>query len=402
MQFYTTDNIPANLAQRSFAAGLTRVMPNGEAPLLAMTGYAQKKIARQVNHGYWTKTAVFPQATVNKSGGHTSGETVLTIDATSNLVPGMILRYQPAYGGSSEQHTTMAELMYLSAVNSSTELVVQRGFGGTSAAAVADDSYLVCVGNAHEQGSDAPIALAVQPVLTENYTQIFRDAWDITGTLNATEMEAGYNTLSENKMDCAAFHAQNIEKAILFGKKVQTTKNGRPLFTMDGIEHIIQQKAPAQLWNMGSTTTYAQLETAVNPVFDYTTDRMNGNARLILCGGTAKQVLNDIGRLYGTYQLVDGQTGYGLKFSQFRTSRGYFDVIEHPLLNTTPDWKKMAIILETSSFDLAYLKGRDTRHDPIGPGTGRDAEGGVLTSELTVELRNPMACAVLYNLRAAA
>lgn len=404
MQFYTSDDIPTNLDKRSFAANITRIMPNGSAPLFAISGLAKKKTALQIQHGYWKKTAVFANVVI--SGSHASGLAVLTVDSTSNIVTGQILRHQIAYGGSSQQHTTLAELIMVNTVDSSTQLSVERGYAGTSAATIADNAVLIVIGSAHEQGSNAPTSVAILPVLTNNLTQIFRNTWDLTGTVAATEMEVGYGVVAENKADAASFHAQDIEKAAFFSVSVQDTFNGRPRTTMDGIEELIKEAVPTHLWEAGSTTTYTQLETILEPVFDNSTDAMHGNVRTLFVGGTAMKVINNIGRLSGTYQLQNGATSFGLQFKQFKTARGTFNVIEHPLFNAHADWKKMVICMDLSSFDFAYLKGRDTFHTDINTNaqstSGKDAQSGVITSELTIELRNPLACAIIYNLRAAA
>lgn len=400
MQFYTTNDIPTGLEKRSYAEGITQVMPNGGAPLFAFTGYAKKKIALAMEHGYWAKTMIYPSATVN--GTMTDTTTTIVVDSTSEILPNSVLRFQKAYAGTAAQHTALAELMLVTAVPSTTQLTVVRGFMGSTAAAVPDNTVLIKIATAFEQGSNAPQSMAVTPVRHLNYTHIFRDAWDLSGTLSAVQLENGYNSMTANKQDCGVFHAQSIEKALFFSKKGLTTLNGRPLSTMDGLEALISTHAPANLYEAASTTTYDQLETYLNPLFNYKTDAMNGNIRTLFVGGTALQVINNIGRLSGTFQLQEGATSFGLQFKQFKTSRGVFNLIEHPLLNTNDDWKKMAVALDLSSFDVAHLQGRDTAYEELYKGTGKDAIGGVLTTELTMELTNPMACGILYNLRAAA
>jgi hypothetical protein len=404
MQFYDSSDIPTDLAQRSFAAAITHIMPNGGAPLFALSGYAQKVTAKQIEHGYWTKTMIFPKVVIN--GAHLSSATTLTVDDTSQIVANTVLRHQPAYGGSAQTHSTMAENILVTDVVNATTLTVTRGFAGTTAQAIADDAVLVGIGTAHEQGSNAPSSMAIIPARSLNNVQIFRNAWDITGTLAAIKMEMGYNTVSENRQDCTALHAQDIEKAAFFSVKSSGTLNNRPLYTMDGIERLIYNNAPTNLKEAGATTTFDQLESYLDPTLDYVTDAMNGNVRTIFCGSGALAVINKIGILSGTYQLQSGQTSFGLQFKQFKTTRGTFNLIEHPLFNTNDDWKKMAISMDLSSFDFAYLEGRDTFHTDIntkGHSTnGKDAEGGVLTSELTVQLKNPFACGIIYNLRAAA
>src|SRR6185312_4824245 len=185
------------------------------------------------------------------------------------------------------------------------------------------------------------------------------------------------------------------------------TRKGQPFRTMDGILNIIANPAyyPAQfptpnVTTAGSTTNYTQLEAALDACFNQTTDPKVSNERVLFVGGTARKVLNNIGRLNGTYYMVDGQLNFGLQFQTFKISRGTFRMIEHPLLNTNPDWAKMAIALDLSTFALAYLGDRKTRFDPFGVGeggdAGLDAQGGTLTTELTCTIKNPPANAVIY------
>ncbi len=404
MQFYNSSDIPTDLAQRSFAAGITHIMPNGGAPLFALSGYAHKKTAAQIEHGYWTKTMIYPSVTT--VGSHVAGDTTITVVSTDKIVGGNVLRFQKTYAGTAGTHSVMAENILVLNVISSTQFTCRRGVGGTTAATIDTATVLVSIGTAFEQGSNAPTSIAIKPVRSLNNTQIFRNAWDITGTLSAIKMEVGYNTVSENRSDCSALHAQDIEKAAFFGVMGTDTLNSRPIFMMDGLESLIYKNAPLNLKEAGATTTFDQLETMLNPTLDFVTDAMHGNVRTLFVGSGALQVINNIGRLSGTYQLMDGQTGFGLQFKQFKTSRGTFNLIEHPLFNTNDDWKKMAVCVDLSSFDFAYLTGRDTFHTDINTKNmstnGKDAEGGVLTSELTVEMRNPFACGIIYNLRAAA
>lgn len=399
MRFFTQNDVPSGLLLPSYASRISRIMPNGGAPLFAISGHAARTMAKSTEHGYWSKEMIYPKVTVD--GNHLVSDTTFTVADSSQIIPGAILRFQKAYGGSEATHSTLAENLFVTSVPDATHIVVTRGFGGTTAAAVPDATVLVHIGNAHEHASNAPVSMAVKPVRHLNYTQIFRDAWDVSGTLAATKLENGYNSVSENRADCAALHAQSIEKNAFFGYRAQTSWNGRPLFLADGIEAMISRNAPSNLKEAASTTTYDQLESYLNPTLDYMTDAMQGNVRTIFCGGTAKQVINNIGRNSGTFQLRAGETEFGLRFTVFQTSRGTFNLIEHPLFNTNEDWKKMAVVLDLSSFDFAYLENRDTMHEEIYKGTGKDAIGGVLTTELTFQLQNPMACGIIYNLRAA-
>ena len=161
----------------------------------------------------------------------------------------------------------------------------------------------------------------------------------------------------------------------------------------------------------GATTNYTQLEGFLDPVFNQATDPKVANERVLFVGGNAKRVINNIGRLNGTYYIVDGQTSYGLQFSSFKTARGTFRMIEHPLFNSNSSWAKMGIAVDLSSFRLAYLGDRKTQNREFNIQDGNDfdvvdngidAVGGTLTTELTCVVKNPPANSIIFNLTAAA
>jgi len=392
---WNSGQFPNDFVKKSFAAMITRLMPNGSAPLFGMTSMLSSETAVQVEHGFFTKSMIFPM--VNLDAAVADGAaTTFTVASSANVLPGMILRAQ-----------STGECVIVNTIASATSITVTRGVGTVAAAAIADNVNLYQIGNAFEEGSTRPTAMAIQAVRVTNLTQIFRNSWQLTDTTRATQVIAGDTNMAESRSECAAFHAADIEKAIFFSQKSQGTRNGKPFRTMDGLINFISTYASGNITTASSTTNYTQLEAALDPVFDVTTDPKVANERVLFVGGAAKRVLNNIGRLNGTYQLIDGQTNYGLQFSTFKTSRGTFRMVEHPLFNSNADWAKMAVAVDLSSFNLAYLGDRKTQSAEYGVTgnmveNGVDAIGGSLTTELTTLVKNPSANAVIYNLTAAA
>jgi hypothetical protein len=389
---FNTSNFTTDLAKKSFAGMITRLMPNGTAPLFGLTSMLSSETAVAVEHGYFSKTMLFPELKINDAANIAAGIGVLTVDSTTNVLPGMVMRVNRT-----------GENVLINQVLSSTQVQVTRGVGVTAAAQINDNDYLYQVGNAFEEGSDRPTALNITPVRITNYTQIFRNTWALTDTARATQVIAGETNVAESKQDCAAFHAADIEKALFFGQKSQGTRNGKPFRTMDGLISIVEQyTAQDNVHTAAATTNYTQLEDMLDPVFNQATDPKVANERLLFVGGSAKRVLNNIGRLNGTYQLVDGATSYGLQFSTFKTARGTFRTIEHPLLNTNTEWAKMAVGVDLSTFNVAYLGDRKTRSEEFGQEDGGDSVGGSLTTEMTCLVKNPPANVIIYGLTAAA
>lgn len=389
-------------AAKSFASMITRLMPNGSAPLFGMTAQLESETAVAIEHGFFTKTMLFPEMTLGAAVADGTA-TTFTVVSTANILPGMIFRAD-----------STGENIIVNSVTNGTTIVVARGVGTVAAAAIANSIKLYQVGNAYEEASDRPTAQQVQPVRITNLTQIFRNSWLISDTVRATQVIAGDSNIAESRQDCAGFHAADIEKALFFGQKSSGTRNGQPFRTMDGMLSIVgnltyypPSYAAANVTALGSTTNYTQLEAALDPVFNQTTDPKIANERVLFVGGQAKRVLNNIGRLNGTYQLVNGNTSYGLQFSTFQTARGTFRMVEHPLFNTNASWSKMGVAVDLSSFKVAYLGDRKTKNEEFGVSGeiadhGQDAVGGTLTTEMTCVIKNPPANAILTNFTAAA
>ena len=401
---FNTGNFTTDLAKKSFAAMITRLMPNGTAPLFGLTSMLSDETALQVEHGFFTKTMIFPEAKINLAAGFLSTDTLLTVDTTVNLLPGMIMRLERT-----------DENMIINSVPNATQINVNRGVGTVAAAAIVDDDDLFQVGNAFEESSDRPTANNIIPVRVTNLTQIFRNTWAISGSAQATQVIAGESTDAENRQDAAALHAADIEKAIFFGQKSQGTRNGQPFRTMAGLIAMVEDLSfyppsfsAVNSFTAGATTNWTQLEGFLDPVFDQATDPKTANERVLFCGGDAKVVLNNIGRLNGTYQLMDGQTNFGLQFSTLTTSRGKFRIVEHPLFNSNATWSKMAVGVDLPTFNLAYLAGRKTQNmefntkGEMAADNGIDAVGGTLTTEVTTVIKNTPANVVIRNLTAAA
>ena len=400
-----TGQLTQDTAKLSFASMITRMMPNGKAPLFGLTSMLPSEVAVQTEHGFFTKTMLFPQLTLAASA--TATDTTLTVVSTTNVLPNMIMRVD-----------STGENVIINSVISGTSVSVLRGIGTVAAQAISNSVALYQVGNAFEESSTRPNALLINPVRISNFTQIFRNTWAISDSLRNTMMMAGDTNVAESKQDCAGFHAADIEKGILFGQRSQGMRNGQPFRTMDGLINTIgnlsyypSYYSAVNVNTAGSTTNYTQLEGFLDPVFNQATDPKVANQRVLFVGGTAKKVLNSIGRLNGTYNMVSDETNYGLQFDSFKTTRGQFNMVEHPLLNTNSSWSKMAIAVDLSTFRLAYLGDRKTQHRSFNApqggeveaaDNGIDAVGGTLTTELTTVIKNPPANAVIYNLTAGA
>lgn len=386
---------PQNLNALSFAQAITRLMPNGTAPLFGLTSLLKDETASNIEHGYFSKTMIFPSVT--STAGDLVGATTLTVNAYTDIVPGDLILNERT-----------GEVILVTATPTTTTLTVQRAVGTVAAAAINAADVMRTVGNAFEEGSVRPSAVAIIAARYVNNTQIFRNSWAVTKTAAAIPQIAGSGYVSESKQDCAALHAMAIEKALFFGQKYMGTRNGQPFHTMEGLVARVNAAASGNVTTLGATTNWTQFEAALDKTLETVTDPKGGNIRTVFVGGTARRVIHNIARLNSTYQITTAETGWGLQIDTIRTPRGTFEMIEHPLFNAyggASMWAKMAVIADLNAFSLAYLrKTSDAGYNSAGAlvDNGVDAEGGTLTTELTCTIKNPAAFGVLYNFTAAA
>lgn len=390
-------NAPSNLNAVSFAQAITRLMPNGTAPLFGLTSLLRDETASNIEHGYFSKTMIFPQLKIDNGAGYNAAATTFTVDAYADIVPGDLVRNERT-----------GEIMMVNTTPSTTSVTVTRAVGSVVAAAINDNDDLFTIGNAFEEGSTRPSAVAIIADRYVNNTQIFRNSWAVTKTAAAIPQIAGAGYVSESRQDCAALHAMAIEKALFFGQKFMGTKNGQPLHTMEGIVARVNAAAAGNVTTLGATTNWTQLEAALDKTLQTVTDPKGGNIRTMFVGGTARRVIHNIARLNSTYQISTAETSWGLQLDMLRTPRGTFEMIEHPLFNaygSSSVWARMGVVCDLNAFALAYLrKTSDAGYNASGAlvDNGIDAEGGTLTTELTCTIKNPAAFGILYNFTAAA
>lgn len=400
----STANFPDDLAALSYAGGITRLMPNGSAPLLGLTGLLQKKKAMNIQHGYFSKKMIFPVATLSAAIADGAATNFPVVAATSdhlshsNLIAGDLLRAE-----------STEEVVMVSAVTANA-LTVIRGMGSVAPAAIASGVKLYHIGNAFPQGSTRPNSVRIIEVPQQNYTQIFRNSWAVTKTAAAIPMIAGAGQVAESKQDGMMLHAIAQEKALIFGqKKLTTGSNGQPLSLMDGVLARVKADAAGNITNFNNAgTNWTQMEAALDKVLNVQTDPKNGNSRIGLVGGVFLRTVNNICRLNSEITLTTTQSSWGMKIRILETPRGTFEFIEHPLFNAygnSSPWAAMGVILDLGAISVPELRPtEDLEYNMNGTpvDSGIDAVGGTLTTELTMELTNPEACGLITGLSVAA
>jgi hypothetical protein len=423
--------IKSELAKKSFPSMVQYLLPKGDATLLGLSEKVKEETALQVEHGFFAKTMVFPTFQVGALLNDGTTQTVTVIDSSQCLPNGLYRRVGVVDTGTgttlaSSDNTLVGEIVRIISVTNATTIVVQRNVGAvTTQTSIPNNSLFVHIGSAFANASNRPDSFLTREIRVINYTQIFRNAWAISGTVSAIQNAIGDTNTAKSKEECAKYHAMDMENSMIWGRRsvvagvANTNYNST---TMNGVVAQITDPQAGSLFlpasaggaaNIATANSGAagqlnmtDLETWANNLFDMAYDPSSGMERVIFVGRTARVALNKLCRINGTYDIQNGQTAWGLRFSRITLTRGDLIMIEHPMLNTNPFWQTLIIALDIPAISVAYLVGRKTQSEEynqkgVAVDNAIDAVGGSLLTECTVLNKNPAGCGVMTNVRVA-
>lgn len=353
-----------------FDSALLYSQRGGMTPLLAVSSGFETQEATDTVVTWFEENHLEGRARAN--GQILAAATTLIVDDGSPYAEGTIFEVE-----STGEHVLCTAI-------SGNSLTLVRGFAGTTAATIADDAYLHRIGNAREEGSSMPTPVANQGAPRVNVTQIFRNAWGITGTATAVTYRQG-NKLAKNKRDAAGFHAEDKERAFIWGKKHIGMLNGKPMRTMDGLVSQIEQYG-GTIWTVaGGNAKLDLLRDHIRQLFAFNIKGLP-NERIAYCGDLALQVFSECARLDGTHELVTEDTQFGIKVHSFIGPFGTLKLMTHPMFSMNPTKANDVLCLHPGAIKRRVL--RKTMENNIDPqqASGVDAKQGDFLSEETITL----------------
>lgn len=355
-----------------FASGILQIFPTGTAPLFALTAGMESKDAKDTTVTWFEENKISGRSGITTGIGDTTTTTGLVAADAGSYVVGSILLVEET-----------GEYLFVTAVTGNA-LTVQRSFAGSTPANITTSHNLQEIGKAFEEGSDRPTAVANIGTPRFNYVQIFRNTWDVTLTAQAVDYRTG-DLQAKNERDCAFFHAEDMEKAMIWGRRSIGIRNQRPFRTMDGINTQITTNVTAA----GGTTSYAQLDTFFRGVFSKNI-RGKPNERICFTGNLGLSVLNNIALQHAnsSMNIEPGQTDFGMNIHRWITPYGNLTLMTHPLMVESSFWTGDLYVYHPGAIRTRYLRRTTIDNDNAnGTRAGRDANSGVYTTEMCIEYR---------------
>jgi hypothetical protein len=350
-----------------FASSLLVEMPTGSAPILALSSGMPSRDAMDVVINWFEENHIAGSTTVVGAVASTTATSVTVADA-SQYPPGVILQ---------DQNT--GEFFFVTGIVGNV-LTIVRGFAGTTAVNIGNGDVLQRIGTAQEEGSNAPVAIVNLGSPLFNYTQIFRNTWNVTGTAKAVQYHTG-NQTAKTQRDAAVFHAEDIERSLMFGRRSLGVKNNLPFRTMNGLDAQITTNVTAA----GGTTSWTQLDAFLQTIFSRNI-KGKPNERIAFTGNAGLSVLNSIARLNSQTFIEPGQTDFGINVNKWITPFGTISLMTHPLMTENATWSKDLKIYHPGAIETRWLRRtHEDDYDRDGSRAGVDADYGVFTSELSIE-----------------
>lgn len=340
---FTTDFRPTNYREL-----FTLLEPNGTAPLQALLAMAGSEATDDPKFNHFRDELPARALTVNGAIASTSTGSIVVdaSDAENFVVAGTIL-YNVATG----------EVMRATAnANTSTHtLTVERNIGGTSYQ-IADNANLVVAGFADSEGGSAPTAISFDPTTDYNFTQIFKTAVQVTGTLQNTYLRTG-DKEQEQLTKALKLHMADIERAMFFGRRHEANANSASPTRYTG----------GLVSNITNVTDGASYGANANVITEKEFDRLliedifawGSTEKVAFCGARVISNLMEIGK--NRWQPTQIDNAYGVSLSRYTTYAGDLLVYMHPMFRQVPGMEQEMVILDMNEVKYRYMQGRDTQ-----------------------------------------
>jgi Family of unknown function (DUF5309) len=354
-----------------------------ETPLLDHLGDAQR-IATSTVHE-WLEDSLLPNTDSIQDPVISSPLTETTFTAGNGN------RFQV---GDQIQVVGSSEVMFVTDV-SGNDLTVVRGYGGTTAESLVDDSSLRILGNAALEGDDAPASRFTSRVRKTNYTQIFTSSVEVSGSQIASRQIGLSDELDYQKQERLRELIRDLENCVVNGVAATSNPEGSASTrrTMQGIIPFLQTNVytnGANGFPSGAGAGTDQLtEDQINTALRWIWDQSSGSIDTILVGGFQKRRINS---------FITSSRGYDESSTRFRdlvsTYESDFGVCRVVLSRWVP--QDTVLLLDSSRIDVLPLAGRSFGFKKLAS-TG-DSESGQVIGEYSLELRNELGHGIIKGL----
>ena len=356
----TSENFASNERPLNWRKGIMLRYPNGKAPLLGLTSAMKEESVDDPEFNWWEKELSSRRLAISASLTAPAADTSDTIAVVSGAFA--LKRGDMLWAEKS------GEMIWVSADPvSDTSINVVRGYGGTTPAVVTFGTHnpnLAVIGSSYEEASNAPTGVDFDPTQLSNYTQIFRNTFEMSRTAQKTNLRTK-EQVAEAKREVAELHSVDMERAFWFGSKAIKTVNGKPQRTTRGVLGSIDSGNIVD--QAGTAVKMTDIEGWMERMF-----RFGSSEKMAFCGNRALLAINQAVRKNSTYNLQFNIKEYGMNVTRLVCPFGELVLKTHPLFNQmTSDLVGSPVyysvdswlwVLDMDYFTYIYLTDSDTKY----------------------------------------
>lgn len=349
-----------------------------ETPLLDALGDAPR-VARSTVHE-WVEDALVANS-----------DLVTTVTNASTINVANAARFRV---GDLVRFEGLGDVALVTAANvDDNELLLARGYGGTTAGTLTTGKAIYVIGNASLEGADAGEPRFAIRQRRQNYTQIFASTISVSGSELAANQIAVRDELSWQKNLRSRELLRDLENSVINGVAAADTPEGADGVrrSMRGIISFIEQNQFA-VGTGGFPSDVALTETQLNLALREIWKRSSGQIDLIVVGGREKRAINGFIASNRRY-FQAGSESYKDLVSVYESDFGVCRVVLSRYVPTGS-----VLLLDSSRLSVLPLAGRSFAYTPLAR-TG-DAENGQMLGEYTLECRNESAHGIIRGFTA--
>lgn len=383
---------------------ILRLYPNGKAPLTALMALMKNESTNDPEFNWFCK--VLPSQAAEVTG--VFGNDTLTTAFNGLGTTGMALYLKMIENDAKQfvpHHTVLlrnnistdvdtvgiVEDINLAGANSYIRVkLLEPSKAALSATSV---QRLLIIGSAHAEGANIGQAIAYDPYRQHNFTQIFRNALEITRTAEKTKLRTG-EAYQEAKREALELHSIEMEKAFLFGVPSENKgANGKPLRTTGGLIWSIKNNGGIVEDFTGDWEKDGMdwLDEILMVLFRY-----GELDKLAFVGDAALLGINKLARKHGEWEYTVTTRSFGINIVNLVTPFGQLTLKTHPLFSHEPTNQHSMLIFEPKNLKYRYITDTTFYKDNREHGHNRyDARKEEYLTEAGLEFHFPQSWAWL-------
>jgi len=282
--------------------------------------------------------------------------------------------------------TETGEFIQITGVSASS-IGANRGIGGTTAASATSAAGLYIVNNANAEGASLRTIKTVKLTQQNNYCQIIRTPFGVTGTEMATKMYGQYaNDRVRLQRVQGLEHERAIEATLFWGaKKEDVTTSGAPVRFAGGMFEYIS----TNVTNVAGTLTRASFETFLRSGFRYGSEEkwlfVSPLVNAALDGFAWNSAASSNGSSWQQYTTDVPAGSIGVQIKKYYSSQGTVNIVLKRHWNDNADLRGAAFLVDLPNVTLRTLRDTKLLMDRQAPDA--DKVEDEYLSELTLEVQ---------------